>query len=193
MRQPQGFQRAGLDDQETQYASQDIETPPTQRMGDQGGGYGAPFPPARPTPVYPPPQVPAGRPGYEPPEAKTEFIGGRVTPVFAWLVVLDGPDKRSIGTVHSLHPDTTNIGRVAGGNQIVLSDNTCSAQHARIRVEAKENKERAFVLYDMGSRNHTYIGDRETYKNEDSVKYRHELQDGDYLLLGETTLVFKKL
>jgi len=23
--------------------------------------------------------------------------------------------------------------------------------------------------------------------------YRHELQDGDYLLMGETTLVFKKL
>ena len=121
------------------------------------------------------------------------IIAERPKPVFAWLVVVDGPDRNSIGTVHTLHPDTTTIGRVAG-NHIVIHDETCSAQHARIRIEAKEDgDETAFVLYDMGSRNGTYIGDKETYKDEESRKYRHELQDGDYLLLGETSLVFKRL
>jgi pSer/pThr/pTyr-binding forkhead associated (FHA) protein len=45
----------------------------------------------------------------------------------------------------------------------------------------------------MGSRNGVYAGDRETYQDDDSRVYRHELADGDYLLLGETTLVFKRI
>ena len=120
------------------------------------------------------------------------IISERPTPVFAWLVVVDGPDRGAIGAVHTLHPDTTTIGRTAG-NHIPLRDDTCSSQHARIRVEAKEGEEPVYALYDMGSRNGTFIGDKQTYKEEGSRKYRHELQDGDYLLVGETTLVFKKL
>ena len=89
------------------------------------------------------------------------------------------------------------IGRVQG-NHIVLSDETCSAQHARIRVEVQKDETGqpsapAFMLYDMGSRNGTYVGDRETYRNEENRKYRYELQDGDFILIGETTLAFKKL
>lgn len=114
------------------------------------------------------------------------------TAVFAWLVVVDGPDARSIGRVHSLQPTTTTIGR-AKGNHVALNDQTCSAQHARIRAEPREDEESAFVLYDMGSSNGTYVGDKESYKDEENQTYRHELQDGDYLLLGETTLVFKKV
>ena len=120
------------------------------------------------------------------------IISERPTPVFAWLVVVDGPDRHSIGKVHVLKPDTTTLGRVAA-NDIVGRDETWSAQHARIRIEAQEGKEPAFVLYDMGSSNGTFIGDRETYKDEENRKYRHELQDGDYMLVGETTLVFKRL
>jgi pSer/pThr/pTyr-binding forkhead associated (FHA) protein len=120
------------------------------------------------------------------------IIKERPTPVFAWLVVVDGPDRNSIGTVHTLHPDTTTLGRVSG-NRIVLSDETVSAQHARIRREVKEGQEPVFALFDMGSRNGIYAGPKDSYKDEENRVYRHELQDGDYLLMGETTLVFKKL
>jgi pSer/pThr/pTyr-binding forkhead associated (FHA) protein len=120
------------------------------------------------------------------------IISERPIPVFAWLVQVDGPDRGSIGKVHSLQPDATTIGR-APANHLPLRDDTVSSQHARIRVEAREGSEPAFVLYDMGSRNGTFVGDRETYKDEENKKYRHELQDGDYLLIGETTLAFKRL
>ena len=120
------------------------------------------------------------------------LIKERAAPVFAWLVVVDGPNRASIGKVHTLHPDTTVAGRAAG-NQIVLADDTCSSQHFRIRVEAREGQEPAFMLYDMGSRNGIFVGSRATYKNPESQTYRCELHDGDYLLVGETTLVFKRI
>jgi len=105
---------------------------------------------------------------------------------------VDSPDKNSIGKVHALHPDSSSIGR-AQANQVPLRDETCSAQHARIRVESQEGGEPAYVLYDMGSRNGTYVGDKKTYKDDASRTYRRALQDGDYLLIGETTLVFKRV
>jgi pSer/pThr/pTyr-binding forkhead associated (FHA) protein len=120
------------------------------------------------------------------------LISERPIPVFAWLVVVEGPAPREIGKVHVLQPETTTIGRVPG-NSIVLHDETCSAQHARVRAEEQPDEESVFVLYDMGSRNGTFVGDRESYRNEESRQYRHKLEDGDYLLVGETTLVFKKL
>lgn len=198
MRQPQWSQQSGgLDDQETIYAGQEHVTPPTIPLGDQGGwdqrrdkGFVRAVPQEGATPA-PFPQGPGGR---EAPGAgqETVIIKERPKPVFAWLVVVDGPDRTAIGSVHALHPDTTTIGRVAGNN-LALRDETCSAQHARIRVEAGENKETAFVLYDMGSRNGIFVGDRSSYQDEGSRKYRHELQDGDFILIGETTLAFKKL
>jgi pSer/pThr/pTyr-binding forkhead associated (FHA) protein len=112
--------------------------------------------------------------------------------VFAWLAIVESPDRNAIGRVHSLQPGTTTLGRVQG-NSIVISDDTCSAQHARIRIEEREEQEPAFVLYDLGSSNGTFVGDRETHKDPESQTYRHELQDGDYMLIGETTLVFKRI
>jgi pSer/pThr/pTyr-binding forkhead associated (FHA) protein len=120
------------------------------------------------------------------------IISERPTPVFAWVVVVDSPDRRAIGTVYTLHPDTTTIGRVPG-NRIILRDEAVSAQHARIRCEIEEGQEPVFALFDMGSRKGILVGDRETYRHQENRIYRHELQDGDYLLLGETTLVFKKV
>lgn len=204
MEQPQRPRREpSLDDQETVLSEQGKGTPPAGPQGDQGSrppaeGRGfmrtvpaeaitpPPFPSPR-APFGPPmPQAPAG------PEAQTMIIGERPTPVFAWLVVVDGPDRNAIGTVHTLHPDTTTIGRVAG-NRIVLNDETISGQHARIRREAREGQEEVFALFDMGSRNGIFVGDRDTYRNEENRAYRRELEDGDYLLMGETTLVFKKV
>jgi FHA domain len=141
-----------------------------------------------------PPPFPASQRPFAPPAAQdqTMIIAERPKPVFAWLVVVDGPDRNTIGTVHSLHPDTTTIGRVTG-NQVVLHDETVSSQHARIRREGKEDQEAVFVLFDMGSANGIFAGKRETYKNDECRVYRHELKDGDYLLMGQTTLVFKRL
>ena len=48
-------------------------------------------------------------------------------------------------------------------------------------------------IEDIGSRNGIYAGDKENYKEEEKRVYRHELTDGDYLLVGETTLVFKEV
>jgi len=120
------------------------------------------------------------------------IISERPAPVFAWLVIVDSPDRNSIGAVHPLHPDTTTIGRVKG-NSLVLKDDTISAQHARIRREAKEGQEPVFALFDMGSRNGIFVGDKDTHKDEENRVYRHELRDGDYVLMGDTTLVFKRL
>jgi len=201
MRQQGWSQNA--DEQETVFADQDNPTPPTLPFGDQSGpppfvrsepASGTPSPPFAPTPPPPPPQP--GPPPFQPvapaAEGQTMIIAERPKPVFAWLVVVDGPDRNSIGTVHSLRPETTTIGRVTGNN-IIIHDATCSAQHARIRIETNDEDETLYVLYDMGSSNGTYIGDKETYKDEENRKYRHELQDGDYILIGETTLVFKRL
>lgn len=204
MRQQRGTRREGsLDEQETVFADQESVTPPTIPLGDQGGGGWGQQPGqgfVRAVPVgatTPPPFPPPGGPfvPQQPPAVATEqtmLIAERPTPVFAWLVQVDGPDQAAIGKVYSLRPDTTTIGRAAT-NHLPLRDDTVSAQHCRIRIEAREGTAPAFVLYDMGSRNGTFVGSRETYKDEASKKYRHELQDGDYLLIGETTLAFKKL
>jgi hypothetical protein len=204
MRQsPQPGRGEDRDEQETVYTSQESVTPPTIPVGDPGGWGRSSAPEFAPvTPYegavpqsYQQPVAPYGAPNYQTPgavPAQTVIISERPTPVFAWLVIVDGPAKSEVGKVHALHPDATTIGRVPG-NHVILRDETCSAQHARIRIEARDKEPPAFVLYDMGSRNGTYIGDRESYKNEENRSYRRQLEDGDYLLLGETTLVFKKL
>lgn len=120
------------------------------------------------------------------------LVRDRPAPVFAWLVVVDGPDRAAVGTVHTLHPGTTTIGRSAA-NHVVLRDDAASSQHARIRIEGQESETPAYILYDMGSSNGTYAGSRGTYRFDESRTYRRALDDGDYLLLGETTLAFKKL
>ena len=204
MQQPQWDQQApDSDEQKTVFSDQESVTPPTIPLGDQGGwqqpsdpGFSRSDPSVGttppPFPSAPPPFAPPSPQAPEAPQAHTMIISERPTPTFAWLVVVDGPDRGTIGTVHTLHPDTTTIGRVEG-NRLVLRDETVSAQHARIRREVKEGEEPIFAIFDMGSRNGIFAGDRETYKDEENRVFRHELQDGDYLFVGETTLVFKKL
>jgi hypothetical protein len=204
MRQPQQPGRGvGGDEQETVYTSEESVTPPTMPLGDQGGwkqppasdfARVAPYEGAAPYP-YQQPQMPSGPSNYQAPTtgpAQTVIISERPTPVFAWLVVVDGPAKAEIGRVYTLHPDSTTIGRVPG-NHIIVRDETCSAQHARIRIEAQDKEPPTFVIYDMGSRNGIFVGDRECYKDEENRSYRRQLEDGDCILIGETTLVFKKL
>jgi pSer/pThr/pTyr-binding forkhead associated (FHA) protein len=162
---------------------------PTPRPGQPSVQIGG-QPPAWP-PVAAPPPAPwvAPQPGAPRADAATMLLAQRPTPVFAWLVVMDGPDK---GRIHPLKPDTTAIGRAAG-NDVALPDDTCSGQHLKIRIEPQENGAEQFVLIDLASRNGTYVGTKATYRDPASRVYRHVLQDGDYLLLGETTLVFKRV
>ena len=185
------------DEQKTILSGQEKSVPPATPYGPQ-----EPWQPQRdagfvrsgPAQSITPPPFPAPQRPFTPAtgQDQTMIIAERPKPVFAWLVVVDGPDRNAIGTVLTLHPDTTTIGRVTG-NQIVLRDETVSSQHARIRREDKEGQEPAFVIFDMGSANGIFAGERETYKNDESRVYRHELKDGDYLLVGQTTLVFKRL
>ena len=111
-------------------------------------------------------------------------------PLLAWLAVVEGPGAPR-GQVFSLQRETV-IGRTAG--QVLLSgDAFSSGQHAKIRLEPSEEDEEKTVLtlYDLASANGTFAGSRDEYR--DSQIYRHELEDGDFILIGETTLVFKEV
>ncbi len=170
-----------------------MEDPKTVRMGDADP---ADQPTARG--VSPFARTPAPAPGAHPAppspqaaetgsEAATMLMSQRQEPVFAWLVVLDGPDR---GKIHPLQAGTTTVGRVRG-NDVVVADDACSSQHLKIRVERGEDGQDRFQLIDLASRNGTYAGDRSSYRQ--NRVHRCVLQDGDYLLLGETTLVFKRI
>jgi len=185
------------EDDKTILSGQEKPIPPTTPYGTQEAWQpprDAGFVRSGPAQSITPPSFPAPQRPFTPPAAEdqTMIIAERPKPVFAWLVVVDGPDRNAIGTVLTLHPDTTTIGRVTG-NQIVLRDETVSSQHARIRREGKEGQEPTFVIFDMGSANGIFAGGKDTYKNDESRVYRYELKDGDYLLVGQTTLVFKRL
>lgn len=121
------------------------------------------------------------------PEAATMLMSQRQEPVFAWLVVMDGQDR---GRIHSLRPGATTVGRVRE-NDVVVADDACSSQHLKIRIERDEEGDDQFLLIDMASRNGTFAGEKSSYRQ--NRVHRHVLQDGDYLLLGETTLVFKRV
>ena len=49
------------------------------------------------------------------------------------------------------------------------------------------------MIYDLASSNGLFVGAKETYKDAASRVHRHVLKDGDYILIGETTLVFKQV
>jgi pSer/pThr/pTyr-binding forkhead associated (FHA) protein len=111
-------------------------------------------------------------------------------PLLAWFVVTEGPGAPR-GQVFTLQRETL-IGRKGG--QIVLAGDECiSGQHAKVRLESggEDEEKQAFVLYDLASANGTFAGNRHQYR--DNPAYRYELQDGDFVLLGETTLVFKQV
>jgi hypothetical protein len=158
----------------------------------------------QPTPrpgQIPYPSAPAGaRPDWGAPApaggAQTVIMptGPRPEPSFAWLVLVAGAEGNPfIGKVYEIKKEgVTTLGRVQG-NDIVVPDSACSSQHARIRMEAEESGNPSYVMYDMASSNGTFAGTKENYKEESSRVYRHVLQDGDYILIGETTLVFKRV
>lgn len=170
---------------------------PTPRPGQLPPAFAPAAPPVPPTfsPPPPPAFAPAAPPAFMPApgpaagrgDAATMIMGARGALTLAWLVVLDGPDR---GRLHQLKAGMTTIGR-APGNDVVLPDNTVSSQHLKIRSDVLENGEAQHALIDLASRNGTFAGSKATYRDDNSRVYRHTLRDGDYLLVGETTLVFK--
>jgi hypothetical protein len=108
----------------------------------------------------------------------------------AWVAVVEGVGGR-YGTLHRLERETV-VGRTTG-DLLLGEDPAVSSQHLKIRFEATEEEEQLFVLYDMASSNGTFVGDRETYQDDESRVYRHVLQDGEFILVGQTTLVFKQV
>ena len=104
----------------------------------------------------------------------TRFIG-EPTPVTAWLVQKSG-DRA--GKQYSLAQARSTIGRDATECDIVLDDDTVSAEHAAVLYENGQ-----FALYDLASTNGTFLNERRIQ--------RQPLMDDDVVQLGEVMLVFK--
>jgi hypothetical protein len=162
----------------TQYPS---PTQPTPSPGEQPWG----------GPVVSQPPVPWG--GQE--SAPTRLMGSAgQTPSFAWLVMIESSGNNPlIGKALPLKTEgAITIGRVPG-NDIIVPDRACSSQHARVRMELDAQSRPVFVIHDLASSNGLFVGSKDNYKEDASRVYRHILADGDYVLIGETTFVFKQV
>ncbi len=139
------------------------------------------------------PAAPAAGPQQGASESATVLMNAPAAmPSFAWLAVVASPAApQMVGRVLTLQASTpTTIGRLPE-NDIVLPDPSCSGHHARIWPKSENQPE--FMIYDVGSSNGLYVGARGTYQNDESRVYRRALHDGDYILIGQTTLVFKQV
>lgn len=105
---------------------------------------------------------------------RTEFLSQPGLHV-AWLVVASGPRRGR----DFLLRKTTNIGRDAKANHIVLDDDAVSSEHARIRFENG-----AYTLYDLASSNGTALNGERIQKAL--------LRDEDRIHIGHIQLVFKE-
>ena len=111
----------------------------------------------------------------------------------AWLAVVEGPGAPR-GEMFRLGIDTV-LGRTRDNHIPLSGDPAVSSRHLKIKLEAgeEEPEQKFFVLYDQGSSNGTFVGDYEACKAAENRVYRHVLEDGDFLLIGETILVFKSV
>lgn len=115
------------------------------------------------------PDIPAASP------TPTRMIPKVERRLFGWLVVMNGSDT---GKDHRITSWPLTIGRDAKCD-IVLSDDSVSRTHARLRRER-----RTTVFEDGGSAN----GSMRNGKRVQAT----ELRDGDLLKLGETWLLYKE-
>lgn len=129
---------------------------------------------ASPAPPPPPPLSP--QPEHKPIQ---RTMADRVTPAAAgWLHVRSGP-RTGKSTTLSTTARTT-LGRDGTRCELILEDPAVSAEHACVQWENGR-----FVLYDMASRNGTFVNDARVQ--------RQALLDGDSIRIGNTTLVFKSV
>ncbi|MBN1888204.1 MAG: FHA domain-containing protein [Thermoflexales bacterium] len=182
----------------------DSEYAPTQLPGQKSAD-DHPTPPSLqdiraspPPPPAAPPFRPSSGPSSQAGSDKTVLMRAEPEPQIplAWLAIVEGPGGKR-GTVLALKTETI-VGRTSG-DYLLSGDSTISSQHIRIRLEAPEAAsaddaaETTFVLYDQASSNGTFVGNKQNYRDDESRVYRRELQDGDYVLVGNTTLVFKQV
>lgn len=116
-------------------------------------------------------RTPAAPPAFP----ETDVVDKPFQPI-AWLIVRKGP---RVGQEFGLKRGTSLIGRHPSKCDIVLDDGTVGREHAKLRFEGGR-----FWIYDLGSKNGTYVNNHKVQKQM--------LMDGDQILLGETTLVFKE-
>jgi hypothetical protein len=109
---------------------------------------------------------------YREEEEKTRVI--TAAKAMAWLVEKKG---RNRGTVYRLNAELTTLGR-SKSSDIVLTDDTVSTDHAKIRREQS-----GFVLYDLVTANGTFV-------NEQKI-VNAPLKENDQIRIGETVLVLK--
>jgi hypothetical protein len=102
---------------------------------------------------------------------KTRVMRARPGP-FAWLVIVNGPQK---GRELEMTDDLL-IGRDSERCDEVLEDDAVSEMHARIRQGDGE-----FVIHDLGSTNGTFVNGEQVYKKP--------LKEKDRVQLGETEMV----
>lgn len=108
---------------------------------------------------------------------ETVIIRKKRAQSYAYLFWLSGVRR---GEHASLAPEGTTIGRDPDC-EVVLDDDTVSAEQARIRQEDGQ-----WFLYDLASANTTMVGD-------ELPVYRHALSDRDRLTFGETQMMFRAL
>ncbi len=145
-------------------------------------GMGGPYPPQPTTsppvsaplpPIAPaPPPTSSGRPRIE----RTQAVNPPA-PTTAWLVARNGVRP---GKEYALRRSENIIGRDSTQCDIVLDDSAVGRMHAKVRFEGGQ-----FVVYDLGSRNGTYLNNRNIQKQS--------LLDGDELRVGNTLFVFKEV
>lgn len=94
----------------------------------------------------------------------------------AILTVVDSRDGQQMGRRFSLSEEIA-IGR-GPDNDIVVSDNFVSHHHAVVF-----HRNNLYVIEDLGSRNHTYVNDRQ-------LKGKAYLRPGDLIRIGFLTMRF---
>jgi hypothetical protein len=100
---------------------------------------------------------------------------------FAWLAAITPP---LAGRLFRLNPKGSVLGRDARSD-IILDDNAVSDLHAKLRAEGEEDNRPKFYIYDLASTNGTFV-------NGEAIT-KCPLNDGDRVVVGQITLVFKQV
>jgi hypothetical protein len=99
-------------------------------------------------------------------------------PIFGWMVVLEGSNQYE---VFRISQEQTYLGG-NDKNDIVLSDEFISSEHASIRY-----RDGTFFITDLDSSNGTFVN---KFEPEDRID-RVELKDGDDIRIGQMHIKFK--
>jgi len=120
-------------------------------------------------------------PGPRPGAYQETMILGEAAPIFAWLVIREGPRA---GRLFTLNPKGTSIGRDPQC-EIILDDESVSRQHAKLRARKGKGDRDQYSIWDLASANGTLVNGQAVVKKP--------LKDGDEVMVGRILLVFKQV